>query len=245
MISPQARFFVSADMIRYLISINTGPATSPIMNQWDAQKVRRFRHVFLDAEGTLYVPKNGKSRWEFWADPSPDAAVEFFELDKGVRESLEVLRGQVETLCIVSKNPKEILIALLDKFGIRHLFDEIMLNDNKGKLIAKYLYRKGLKRQDAVMVGDMPVLDLYPVRRIGVEAILVNRPYNSWARAERIKGISELPSWLKIADLAEEMGQRRSHIASLDDFHTADALRDMLPRVRRPQTKSLMAMSNY
>ena len=214
------------------------------MNQWDAQKVRRFRHVFLDAEGTLYVPKNGKSRWEFWADPSPDAAVEFFELDKNVRESLEVLRGQVETLCIVSKNPKDILTALLDKFGIRHLFDEIMLNDNKGKLIAKYLYRKGLKREEAIMVGDMPVLDLYPVRRIGVEAILVDRPYNSWAKAERIKGISELPTWLKIADLAEEMGQRRSHIATLDDFHTADVLRDMLPRVRRAQTKSLMAMSN-
>jgi len=94
------------------------------------------------------------------------------------------------------------------------------------------------------MVGDMPVLDLYPVRRIGVEAILVDRPYNSWAKAERIKGISELPTWLKIADLAEEMGQRRSHIASLDDFHTADVLRDMLPRVRSAQTKSLMAMSN-
>jgi len=214
------------------------------MNQWDAQKVRRFRHVFLDAEGTLYVPKNGKSRWEFWADPSPDAAVEFFELDKNVKESLEALRGQVETLCIVSKNPKEILTALLDKFGIRHLFDEIMLNDNKGKLIAKYLYRKGLKREEAVMVGDMPVLDLYPVRRIGVEAILVDRPYNSWAKAERIKGISELPSWLKIADLAEEMGQRKSHIASLDDFHTADVVRDMLPRLRSAQTKSLMAMSN-
>jgi phosphoglycolate phosphatase-like HAD superfamily hydrolase len=214
------------------------------MNQWDAQKVRRFRHVFLDAEGTLYVPKNGKSRWEFWADPSPDAAVEFFELDKNVKESLEALRGQVETLCIVSKNPKEILTALLDKFGIRHLFDEIMLNDNKGKLIAKYLYRKGLKREEAVMVGDMPVLDLYPVRRIGVEAILVDRPYNSWAKAERIKGISELPSWLKIADLAEEMGQRKSHIASLDDFHTADVVRDMLPRLRSAQTKSLMAIPN-
>jgi phosphoglycolate phosphatase-like HAD superfamily hydrolase len=188
------------------------------MNQGDAQKIRKFKHVFLDAEGTLYVPKNGKSRWEFWANPSPEAAVEFFELDRGVKESLEQLRSQVDTLCLVSKNPEDILRALLDKFGIRHLFDDIMLNGDKGKQIAQYLSRRGLRRDESVMVGDMPVLDLYPVRRLGIESILVDRIYNSWAKAVRIRGVSDLPCWLKIADLAEEMGQHRAYTASLDDF---------------------------
>ena len=189
------------------------------MNQEDAQKVRKFKHVFLDAEGTLYVPRNGKSRWEFWANPSPEAAVEFFELDRGVKESLEQIRSQVDTLCLVSKNPEDILGALLDKFGIRHLFDDIMLNGDKGKQIAQYLSRKGLRRDESVMVGDMPALDLYPVRRMGIEAILVDRAYNTWARATRIRGVSDLPCWLRIADLAEEIGHHRAYTASLDDFN--------------------------
>ena len=212
------------------------------MNQEDAQKIRKFKHVFLDAEGTLYVPRNGKSRWEFWANPSPEAAVEFFELDRGVKESLERLRSQVDTLCLVSRNPEDILGALLDKFGIRHLFDDIMLNGDKGKKIVQYLSRRGLRRDESVMVGDMPVLDLYPVRRFGIEAVLVDRPYNSWAKATRIRGVSDLPSWLKIADLAEEMGHLRAYTASLDDFDSASVAR--LRTQNRPlaPTKRLIAV---
>ncbi|MCX6658178.1 MAG: hypothetical protein NTY62_05780, partial [Euryarchaeota archaeon] len=98
---------------------------------------------------------------------------------------------------------------------------DIMLNGDKGKQIAQYLSRRGLRRDESVMVGDMPVLDLYPVRRLGIEAILVDRIYNSWAKAARIRGVSDLPSWLKIADLAEEMGHHRAYTASLDDFDPA------------------------
>lgn len=211
------------------------------MDRRDAQDARRFRHVFLDAEGTLYVPKGGRSRWEFWANPTPEAAVEFFELDKGVKEALVEIRDRVDSLCIVSKNPKDILDALLDKFGIRHLFDEIMLNDNKGKLIASYLHRKGFKREESVMVGDMPTLDLFPVRKLGIEAVLIDRGYNGWVKAERIRGVSELPAWLKIADLAEQMVVERQCPVSLDDFQTADTFRDLIARTRGLNTKNLIA----
>ena len=212
------------------------------MKQRDAQDGRRFRHVFLDAEGTIYVPKHGRSRWEFWANPTPEAALEFFELDKGVREALVQLRERVDTLCIVSKNPKEILDALLEKFGIRHLFDDILLNENKGKLIAHYLYMKGFRREESVMVGDMPTLDLFPVRRLGIESLLVTRSYNSWAKAERISGVFELPSWLKIADLADKMGDERPYIASLDDFQTAEALKRTHRQAAQTSTKRLIAV---
>jgi phosphoglycolate phosphatase-like HAD superfamily hydrolase len=212
------------------------------MDQDDAQKVRKFRHLFLDAEGTLYIPRNGKSRWEFWANPSPEAAVEFFELDRGVKETLEQLRSQVDTLCLVSRNPEDILGALLDRFGIRHLFDDIMLNGDKGKQIAHYLSKRGLRRDESVMVGDMPVLDLYPVRRLGIEAILVDRVYNSWAKATRIRGVSDLPCWLKIADLAEEMGLHRAYTSSLDDFDAASGGSFRTQNRTRVTTKRLIAV---
>jgi phosphoglycolate phosphatase-like HAD superfamily hydrolase len=208
----------------------------------DGQKPRKFRHLFLDAEGTLYVPKNAKPHWEFWADPSPDAAVEFYELDKGVLETLEALRGQMDSICLVSHNPEPILSALLEKFNIRHFFDEIMLNGDKGKQIAEYLIRHGYRRENALMVGDTPKIDLYPVRRFGVESILVDRSYNFWADAERIKGLAELQVWLKIAEIAEDIGSSRPYIASLDDFVTAHELASRASS-RAGHTKSLIGVS--
>ncbi|MGQ9588188.1 MAG: HAD family hydrolase [Thermoplasmata archaeon] len=192
----------------------------------------RYRHIFLDAEGTLYVPKKGRSRWEFWATPSPEAALDFFELDVGVVETLKKLRGQVDSLCLVSRNTDTILSVLMDRFGISHSFDGVMLNGNKGKQIAEYLSRHGFRKENALMVGDMPSLDLYPVKREGVDAILVDREYNRWAKAERIKGIFELPSWLRIADLAEGMNRKRSRNTTLDEFLSGN----------RAGTKSLIAI---
>ena len=194
------------------------------MKQMDGQKPKKFRHLFLDAEGTLYIPKNGRPHWEFWADPTPEAAVEFYELDKGVKETLESLKDQMDSICLVSHNPESILMAVLEKFGIRHLFDEVMINGDKGKQIVEYLIRNGYRRENALMIGDTPKLDLFPVRRMGIESILVDRSYNFWADAERIKSLADLPTWLKIAEIAEEIGNVRPYVASLDDFVTADKL---------------------
>jgi predicted HAD superfamily phosphohydrolase YqeG len=183
---------------------------------WDAEKSRRFKHIFLDAEGTLYVPRGGRTTWEFWANPSPERAKDFFVLDEGVSGALKTLRGKVESMCIVSKNSKPILDVLLADFGIRQYFDDVIVNGNKGEQIVEFLNKRGHDRRDAVMVGDTPTLDLYPVRKAGVEAILVDRPYNRMADAERIKGVRELPFWLMIADMAEEAGRARN--TTLDDF---------------------------
>lgn len=184
----------------------------------DAMMTGKFRHVFLDAEGTLYVPKHGRSRWEFWADPSPELALEFFELDEGVMEALVALRGQVDTLCLASRNTRAILTALLDKFGLRGYFDDILLNGDKGKNIVRYLSKHGLSRDEAVMVGDMPRLDIYPVRDRGIEAILVDRVYNRDADAERISGVKDLPAWLRIAGYAEGIGKKKARISKIEEF---------------------------
>ncbi len=181
-------------------------------------KHRRFKHVFLDAEGTLYVPKNGRSRWEFWMDPTPELALEFFELDEGVLEALIRIRARSDTLCLASRNSPEILNALLDKFKIRGFFDSILLNGNKGRNISRYLSRRGLSKDEAVMVGDMPRLDLFPVKEHGIEAILVDRVYNRYADAERIAGLRELPAWLRVADVADGMGKKVVRTPRLEEF---------------------------
>lgn len=189
----------------------------PLMKGWE-RRPRRFRHIFLDAEGTLYVPRAGRSRWEFWADPSPEAAVNFFELDSGVKEALSTLRERADTMCIVSLNTKPILDAMLEKHGLRNYFDAVLLSRNKGQTIREYLRKHGLKREESVMVGDTPVLDLYPVKRHGIDAVLVDRDYNRFARAERIRGVGDLPGWLESADLDLMLNRDDARNATLDEF---------------------------
>jgi len=208
----------------------------------DHRLPRKFKHIFLDAEGTLYVPSAGKSYWSFWENPSPERALEHFELDKGVAEAIGEIRAEAETLCIASFNREAILDALLDRFGIRGLFDSILLNGDKGVLIDRFLKSRGLERRDAVMVGDMPGLDLSPVRKVGVESILVDRPYNKWAEAERIKGIFELPSWLRIAAIAESELHRSGRVSSLDEFING-RFSDGRCESDSVMTKSLMAFA--
>ncbi len=186
----------------------------------ETKPIKRFKHVFLDAEGTIYVPKRGKSQYEFWSNPSPEAALDFFELDKGAAEAIRGLRRECETVCLVSLNPKPVLMALLQKFGLADAFDDIMLNGTKGQLIMDYLRKHNFRRDEAVMVGDMPRIDLFPVKVFGIESLLVDRYYNKWARAERIRGISELPAWLRIADLAESLSPG-PRVKPLDEFVSA------------------------
>jgi len=191
--------------------------------------------MFFDAEGTLYVPKGRAKAWEFWSDPSPELAVEFFRLDHGVRESLEHLRRQAETMCVVSWNRGDILDELLEQNGIRDMFDEVMLNEDKGKLIGSFLSRRGLPRESALMVGDTPEMDIYPVERAGIEAVLVDRPYNRDAVAERIGGLRELPAWLSRAGSSDLTAPRSGGDSTLDQFVDLGGT---------PHTKRLMAVTD-
>lgn len=204
------------------------------MQRKDGTDTRRYKHIFLDAEGTLYVPKDGRSRWEFWADPSPELAEEFFELDSGVEDALRRIRRKAHTLGLVSWNSEPVLTALLRKFKLSEYFDCVLINGDKGKNIEKYLEKNGLRKEDAIMVGDMPNLDLYPLRRAGIDAILVDRDYNWYVKAEKIRGVSELPGWLRIAELADKIEKERVRNSTLDEFVSGE------PQ-NAHQTKSLIA----
>jgi FMN phosphatase YigB (HAD superfamily) len=187
----------------------------------EKKPLKKFKHVFLDAEGTIYVPRKGHTQYEFWAgEHTPEKALEIFELDVGAAEAIRELRKAADTLCVVSLNPRPVLEALLRKFGLIEAFDEIMLNGDKGRLIRDYLRRHNYRTDQAVMVGDMPRIDLWPVKKIGIESLLVDRYYNQGVAAERIPGISELPVWLRIADLVEELSPS-PRVKPLDEFVTA------------------------
>jgi len=200
----------------------------------------RFKHIFLDAEGTLYVPRGGRSRWGFWSAPSPERASRFFKLDAGVLQALMSLRDGAETLCVVSMNDERVLNHLLRKFGIASWFDCIMVNGNKGERVSRYLADRGFRKEDALMVGDMPNLDLFPLRDAGIEAILVDRPYNRWARAERIQGLRDLPRWLEGAVTRRVAYGVRGRLTTLDEYIRRGDAAGAVPDGAAGRTKRLI-----
>ncbi len=137
--------------------------------------------VFFDAEGTLYLPKLGHSYREFWegGEPTLERAARIFQLDPDAPGVLRALRRQGVRLVVASKHREALLRSMLIHFGIWHLFDAVLVGDEKGVLVADYLRERGLRKDDAVMIGDRPHLDVHPVEAAGVRAYLLRREHNA------------------------------------------------------------------
>lgn len=160
---------------------------------------RRLTHVFFDAEGTLWVPRPGRSFAEFWDDPDPARAVEIFEPTPHLAETLDALQRRGLRLVVVSLHDVHVLPRLLQGFGIADRFDDVLVNGHKGARILQWLADHGLGPENAVMVGDRPDLDIDPVEAFGVPAVLLDREYNRDADAVRIHDLRDLVGLLAFA----------------------------------------------
>lgn len=150
------------------------------------------QHIFFDAEGTLYVTNEGKDYNDFWnGEHTLERALEFFHLDEGMIEFLTYLKRSGYVLYVVSKHIDELLLGLLEYFGITDFFNEIMINGDKGQRINDYISRRNISPEECVMFGDHFDLDIDPVIRVGVDAILVSREYNRNVDAFRVDRIHD------------------------------------------------------
>jgi len=144
-------------------------------------------HVFFDAEGTLYVPKDGHSYADFWdGEHTLERAKKIFKLDNGVVVLLERLKKAGIPSYIVSKHREELLIELLEHFGILNYFDEVLVNGDKGDRIKEIAKSKKITLNNCTMLGDNYYHDVLPALRIGANAFIVDRDYNREARGPRI-----------------------------------------------------------
>ena len=161
--------------------------------------MKEIRYIFFDAEGTLYIPQPRKTTREFWeyGERTIERAKGFFTLDDGVRDSLEELKTRGYNLYVLSRHKKTLLEDMLRHFNIRHLFDDILVNGDKGVRIRECLSEIMANTEEALMIGDIPSLDVDPVNRVGVRCLLIDRKYNQASSCERISGIKELISRLE------------------------------------------------
>ena len=155
--------------------------------------VKLKTYLFLDAEGTLFLPKEGLSYLDFWAgEHTLERAKDVFELDPATVEVLEKLRKMGITMYVVSKHEEAILPSLLEHFGIRKFFKDVLINGDKGQRIREQAAADGIPLDRCLMVGDMYSLDIAPCLREGIKCYLLDRKYNRKENAPRLKSLREL-----------------------------------------------------
>jgi FMN phosphatase YigB (HAD superfamily) len=136
------------------------------------------RIVFFDAEGTLYVPKKGRSFDDFWegGEHTLERALENFELNDGVIETLKELLKKRTKLVVVSVHKEDLLPGLLEDLGVREYFADVLVNGDKGDVMMKYLNDNNIPKENAMIVGDKYDIDIEPARRVGIKGLLLRGP---------------------------------------------------------------------
>ena len=98
-------------------------------------------------------------------------------LADGAKEILEILKGTGVHQYIITSNFIDETVDLTKKFGIHHLFDEILgaentLAESKIERAKAFFDLKGISRNEAVFIGDT-LHDLETANALGIDCILV------------------------------------------------------------------------
>jgi FMN phosphatase YigB (HAD superfamily) len=150
-------------------------------------------HIFFDAEGTLYVPRKAHDYSEFWSGHQTiNNAKKIFKLDKDALKLLTRLKNEKIPMYVVSQHKKELLIELLEYFGIKDFFTDVLVTSEKGKRIEQLAKSKQIPLDKCLMIGDRYDLDIAPVLEVGGAALLIDREYNQYTPAPRIKNYDEV-----------------------------------------------------
>jgi HAD superfamily phosphatase (TIGR01681 family) len=166
--------------------------------------------LFFDADGTLWYPKETKrSKHPVWVyrQYQGEEAQKQFVLIPGVVETLKKLKDYGVLLVVLSTNPQETEIAYkqmkksVEFHGLNGLFDEVHATaaypESKGEFILKILEKYGLKKEDALMVGDSYPWDYKSAGDVGVDAVLIASEYETNPVDNKITNFSELIGFLE------------------------------------------------
>ncbi len=144
--------------------------------------------VFLDGDGTLWYPKatkrTQKPHWIYHDPATKDNYLEHLELTPRTKETLEALREKGVYLVVLSANPYAEEIAIkeikerLEHFGLSSLFyahRSSSGDDPNGKatIMVEILSSLGLRKEDALMVGDSYFYDYLAAKNVGIDALFI------------------------------------------------------------------------
>ena len=147
---------------------------------------------------------------EFGLTPQPDQIEELIGLWNKSWMLAEPYAETLEVLKRLRENHQIILICnadafsvnqVLDKFGMREVFDKIFFSYEMGLIKTDKLFMKtilnqlGLEPSDCLLVGDSIQSDIIPGRRADLEVVLVDRKNNRNFHP-KIKNLNDLDKLL-------------------------------------------------
>lgn len=148
--------------------------------------------LFFDADGTLWYPKQTKrEKNPIWIH------IEIKKISN-IRKNLILVPRVVKTLTEIEKMgikmvvlsasplpPREAqkrLRGTLKKFGILHFFNEVHATkpyiESKGEYMLKIIKKYGLKKSQALMIGDIYLWDFSSAKKVGIKAVLFEHKYD-------------------------------------------------------------------
>jgi 2-haloalkanoic acid dehalogenase type II len=94
--------------------------------------------------------------------------------------TLEMLKNKGIKAIIVSNAPQDSVQQILEKFNLTKYFDGVFVSSEHGELKTKglldlVLEKKGLNKDEVVMVGDSMQSDIAGAEAKGIKAILIDR----------------------------------------------------------------------
>ena len=157
--------------------------------------------LFFDADGTLWYPKTTKREkhpgW-IWNKYGGDInrVKEEIALGSGVFSILKKLKKRGIKLIVFSNSPfpeKEANLRvkiIVEYLGLLNILDGAYGVGNylnsKGDFVVGKLKEANISKKDALMVGDDYSKDYKSAKRVGVDCLLIEHPYNK-SDTKRIK----------------------------------------------------------
>jgi FMN phosphatase YigB (HAD superfamily) len=150
------------------------------------------RILFFDADGTLWYPKETRrSKNPIWIHIEKkniqDIRKELI-LVPNVISTLKKLKSINLEMIVLSVSPlppreaQDRLEGTLKYFGILHFFDEVHATkpypESKGEYMLEIIKRYGLKKSEALMIGDIYLWDFSSAKKVGIKAALFEHNYD-------------------------------------------------------------------
>ncbi|MBS3123922.1 HAD family hydrolase [Candidatus Woesearchaeota archaeon] len=158
-----------------------------------------FKEMFLSLENEFNYPLSEEFRDNligFWnknwmlAHPYPETEAILKEL----KES--------HALALISNTDCISIERVMEKFSLKQIFDKIFLSYKLGLIKSEPEFLKTaleelkLEKEDVLVVGDSLQSDIYPAKKMGIKAILVDRK-NKRDYELKITSLNELPELIK------------------------------------------------
>ena len=95
-----------------------------------------------------------------------------------------------------------LISRVMEKFSLKQIFDKIFLSYKLGLIKSEPEFLKTaleelkLEKEDVLVVGDSLQSDIYPAKKMGIKAILVDRK-NKRDYELKITSLNELPELIK------------------------------------------------